>query len=210
MSSQAPRGANPARGFVLGWMAVVETSDTAPLETELRRLEAAVLPGRSPRAVAGPPVSELVERALSLIVTRLPISADAVQSTLAARHLIDGRVDLARLARAAGRLGRRSPFLVVDLGGTRLLLRGRDRGLARLTLAIAGQLAEPSGLIHVADLLERLREQRDEAARPHFVRRLLRALPGFEALDESENCFRQLLSPRRRRTPKPGSASGKR
>ena len=94
-----------------------------------------------------------------------------------------------RLARAASRLSLESPFVVIGLGGGKLVLRRRDVPLATSAYSIAVRTTLNWGVATIAGVTSQLATVAGAGASPGFVARVLATARGFEWLDQDNGWF---------------------
>src|SRR4029077_19419515 len=85
------------------------------------------------------PSERAFDRLLAAIVHRLPISEAQAKAELVREGLVGEHVDLGGLARTAVQLGRNAPFHIIDVGGSRMMLRLSDVTAARAAYRIAAR-----------------------------------------------------------------------
>ena len=149
------------------------------------------LPETAPvSGVAGDVPSErALDRVLSAIARRLPISEAQASAELVADGLVGEHVDLGSLARTAVQLGRNAPFHIIDVGGSRMLLRLSDVTAARATYRIAARAVQGWGTAPIRAVVAQLRAVVQSSVATSFVERVLLGVSSFRWLDRKEGWF---------------------
>jgi hypothetical protein len=150
-------------------------------------LEAAV-----PEALAGSgnfASERALDAALSLITQRLPISEGQANAELVRGGLVDGPVDLGLLSRTAVRLGRNAPFHIIEMGGTRMVVRLADVTTARASYRIAIRAVQGWGTATIRAVASQLRLVVHAVVAAPFVEQLLVGTTGFRWLDRQQGWF---------------------
>jgi hypothetical protein len=130
-----------------------------------------------------------LDAALSLIGHRLPISETQATTELVREGLVDGPVDLATLARTAVRLGRHAPFHIIEMGGTRMVVRLADVSAARASYRIAIRAVQGWGTATIRAVASQLRVAAHAVVSAPFIEQLLAGTRGFRWLDRQHGWF---------------------
>ena len=133
--------------------------------------------------------ADYLAKTIELIVPELPLSDQAIRDRLQAAGIGAASVDLVRLTKAASRLSLESPFVVIALGGGKLVLRRRDVPLATSAFSIAVRTTLNWGVATIAGVTSQLTTVAGEVPGPSFVARVLAAARGFEWLDQQDGWF---------------------
>jgi hypothetical protein len=132
---------------------------------------------------------QALDAALSLIAQRLPISEAQAIADLMREGLVDGPVDLAVLSRTAVRLGRNAPFHIIDVGGTRMVVRLADVSAARASYRIAIRAVQGWGTATIRAVASQLRVAMQAVVSAPFIEQLLAGTAGFRWLDREHGWF---------------------
>jgi hypothetical protein len=127
--------------------------------------------------------------ALRLINRRLPLSEDQACAELASEGLIRSPIDLGQLSKIAVRLGRSAPFRIIDVGGSRMLVRLADVTAARATYRIALRAVQGWGTSTTRAVASRLRLVAHAVVAASFVEQLLVGIDVFRWLDRDDGWF---------------------
>jgi hypothetical protein len=130
-----------------------------------------------------------LDAALTLITQRLPISETQAKAELLRERLIDGSVDLASLAHTAVRLGRHAPFHIIEMGGTRMVVRLADVTAARASYRIAIRAVQGWGTATIRAVASQLRVAVHAVVSAPFIEQLLAGTSGFRWLDRQHGWF---------------------
>ena len=130
-----------------------------------------------------------LDTALTLIGQRLPISETQAKADLVHEGLIDGSVDLASLAHTAVRLGRHAPFHIIEMGGTRMVVRLADVTAARASYRIAIRAVQGWGTATIRAVASQLRVAVHAVVAAPFIEQLLAGTNGFRWLDRQQGWF---------------------
>jgi hypothetical protein len=151
----------------------------------------AVLPVASePRATSTRPDSDsMLHRAISLVTRRLPISQSQANDQLAKEGKLKRPIDLADLAHAFARAGRRPGFRLVDIAGERIAVRPAQLTAAGAAYAIASRAVYNWGATTVRGVAQQVCVMLSLVVGVVFVERLLSAVSSFEWLDPDGGWF---------------------
>jgi hypothetical protein len=135
------------------------------------------------------PSERAFDQALTLITHSLPISEEQAKVELVRAGVVARPVDLGQLARTAVDLGRNAPFHIIDVGGTRMIVRLSDVSTARASYRIAVRAVQGWGTAPIRAVVARLRVVVQAVVEASFVERLLVGIAGFRWLDREDGWF---------------------
>jgi hypothetical protein len=130
-----------------------------------------------------------LDRALRLIAGQLPVAEEQAQAALVREGLVEGPCDLAALARTAVQMGRRAPFRIAEVGGSRMLVGLADVTAALATYRIAVRAVQGFGTATIRLVADRLALVLHAVVATGFVERLLVGLSRFRWLDRRDGWF---------------------
>jgi hypothetical protein len=142
-----------------------------------------------PAAVGALPAERRLDAALAFVARQLPLSEEHAQQELLAQGLIDRDVDLAHLAHTAVRLGRNAPFHIIDVGGTRVIVRLADVTAARASYRIALRTVQGWGTATIRAVASQVRAAVHAVVDASFVERMLVGISAFRWLDRRDGWF---------------------
>lgn len=149
--------------------------------------------GRTVRArdlVSDRRLDAMLERLESRLPVALAKARSEIESVDEARDdLLGPRLGLEEMARLAVRSGRRPPFRVVSLDGTRVVVPPSQVTMSRQAYRLAALAARSWGATTIRAVAAHLEDADGVAADPRFVERLLASLPGFRWIDRRVGWF---------------------
>jgi hypothetical protein len=161
-------------------LAAIESSGAAALEP----IEPAI------PAADGEMMSErALDASLALVGRHLPISEERAQQELIRAGLSSGPVDLGELAHVAVRLGRNAPFHIIDVGGTRMIVRLADVTAARASYRIALRTVQGWGTATIRAVASQVRAAVHAVVEASFVEQMLIGISAFRWLDRRDGWF---------------------
>ncbi|HEX3313114.1 MAG TPA: hypothetical protein VHS32_43315, partial [Streptosporangiaceae bacterium] len=119
----------------------------------------------------------------------LPISEAEAHAAVGREVGGDAAPDLGRLVRAAVHLGNDVPFRVIDLGGTRMLVRPSELTLAQTTYRLAARAVQGWGAVTVGAVTSQLQTACEAEVSAAFVERLMTGIATFRWLDREAGWF---------------------
>jgi hypothetical protein len=149
-------------------------------------------PGRAASATAatGAIASERsLDDVLLAVAHRLPISELQANEDLIREGRVSEPADLSELVRTAVKLGRDAPFRVIEVGGSRMLVRLSDVTMARAAYRIAVRAVQGWGTVTMRAVTAQLRAAVQTIVSLAFVEKLLVGVSTFRWLDRQEGWF---------------------
>jgi len=141
-------------------------------------------------AVAGEMLSErALDASLALVARHLPLSEEQAQRTLIRAGVSTVPVDIGELSHAAVRLGRNAPFHIIDVAGTRMIVRLADVTAARASYRIALRTVQGWGTATVRAVASQVRAAVHAVVEASFVEQMLIGLTAFRWLDRRDGWF---------------------
>ena len=137
----------------------------------------------------GPWSARALDQAIALLAPQLPISERQASAELIRKGLATGPVDVREIARAAVALGRRAPFQVIELGGSRVIVKLSDLTAARTTYRIAVRAIQGWGAATIRAVAAQLRVVIQAVVTTSFVERVLQGVGSFRWLDRKDGWF---------------------
>lgn len=135
------------------------------------------------------PFAPLVDRALALVVERLPATADDVEKGLQSSGITETPFRLEGLMNVADLLGREPPFAVTSLDGIRLAVPSSELGLPEFVRSIARRSIQHWGAATIEDVAAQVCRARKGGAASGFVSSVLQTLAGFRWIDQTTGWF---------------------
>jgi hypothetical protein len=129
------------------------------------------------------------DEALRLVSRRLPASEAQARAELVRQGLIPEGTDLRQLAKLAVRLGRSAPFRIIEVGGSRILVRLADVSAARASYRIAIRAVQGWGTATIRAVASQLHVAVHAVVAAPFVEQLLAGTSGFRWLDRQQGWF---------------------
>ena len=127
-------------------------------------------------AVAGEMLSErALDAALALVAKHLPLSEEQAQQTLIGAGVSTVPIDIGELSHIAVRLGRNAPFHIIDVAGTRMIVRLADVTAARASYRIALRTVQGWGTATVRAVASQVRAAVHAVVEASFVEQMLMA-----------------------------------
>ena len=168
-------------------------------------------PTSGPSPAGDFPTERALDQALTLITRSLPISEAQAKVELVRAGLVARPIDLGQLARLAVELGRNAPFHIIDVGGSRMIVRLSDVTAARASYRIAVRAVQGWGTAPIRAVVARLRVVVQTVVEASFVERLLVGIAGFRWLDRQDGWFwfTQGRNPLSRPPAPPGGGGGR-
>jgi len=130
-----------------------------------------------------------LDEAIALLARQLPLSEQQASTELSRNGLAAGPVNAREIARAAVELGRRAPFQVIDLGGSRVIVKLADLTAARTTYRIAVRAVQGWGTATIRAVVAQLQVAVQAVVTTSFVERVLLGISSFRWLDRKEGWF---------------------
>ena len=140
----------------------------------------------TPGAIAS---EERLDDVLLAVAHRLPISEQQANADLIREGRVTEPADLSELVRTAVKLGRDAPFRVIEVGGSRMLVRLSDVTMARATYRIAVRAVQGWGTVTMRAVAAQLRAAVQTIVSLAFVEKLLVGVSTFRWLDRQEGWF---------------------
>lgn len=173
------------------------SGDTPAFDVVLRRIEGVQRRYRRDSLRPAPPAlapdlfadAAYLAKVIALIVPELPLSEEAVRARLEAARIASAKVELARLVKAASRIGLEPPFAILTQGGAKIAIRRRDISQATGAYAIAARTTYNWGVMTVAAVASQLAAVTASEVDPRFVAKVLSAVQGFEWLEQETGWF---------------------
>jgi hypothetical protein len=155
-----------------------------------------IVTAASERLSTGRPVSPTLDRAIALVVDRMPAAAREVEAELQFQRLTSGLFRLEGIIQAAELLGRRLPFSITEVTGERLV-HARDIPSVDTIVHIARRLISLWGMATISNVVADVRKV-EPACDRNLVVSTLACLGGFHWLEQSGEWFWLSDSPNNR------------
>jgi hypothetical protein len=147
-------------------------------------------PSEPTPAAAGDLISErALDASLALVAKHLPLSEAQAQRELVRAGLSAGPLDVGELAHVAVRLGRNAPFHLIDVGGTRMIVRLADVTAARASYRIALRTVQGWGTATIRAVASQVRAVVHAVVEASFVEQMLIGIAAFRWLDRRDGWF---------------------
>jgi hypothetical protein len=156
---------------------------------EARGLVAPPPPAGTAAATAAIASEQNLDDVLLAVAHRLPISELQANEDLIREGRVSEPADLSELVRTAVKLGRDAPFRVIEVGGSRMLVRLSDVTMARATYRIAVRAVQGWGTVTMRAVTAQLRAAVQTIVSLAFVEKLLVGVSTFRWLDRQEGWF---------------------
>jgi hypothetical protein len=140
-------------------------------------------------ATSGSAADRVLHESLLIIARQVPVAEHRLNLD-DLQHGPHGRpIDVAQLLRTAARLGHELSFRVIELGGTRVVIRLSDLTSARAAYRIAVRTVRAIGVATVEGVARQVQAITRSHVDRAFVEGLLRDLPAFRWLDDEGGWF---------------------
>ncbi|MHC4177772.1 MAG: sigma factor-like helix-turn-helix DNA-binding protein [Planctomycetota bacterium] len=132
----------------------------------------------------------VLDRALALLVKRLPRALDDLQAEFDAAGLSARRIPVESVRQAGEFLSRSREFVIVDVAQSRLAVHPKQAETLRTILETTRHIVGNYGVARITDLMAELTARTSQKIDPAFVRETLRTQRGCRWLDKSRSWFR--------------------
>ncbi len=132
----------------------------------------------------------VLDRALALLVKRLPLALDELQAELDASGISACRLPVESIRQAAEFLSRRPELAVIDVAQRRVAVDPKQADNLRMIVETARHVVGNYGASKMADLTVELAARTSQKINPALVREILQTRSGFRWLDNSRSWFR--------------------
>jgi len=137
----------------------------------------------------------VLDRTLEFLGTQYPKGLKRVQAELDAGGLCGCPLPVESIGQAAGFLGRKVEFTIIEVGATRLMVHSRHVKFPRLIVQVAKHVLTSHGAARIPDVTSQLAKRFSKKVNPVLVRETLQARDDFCWLDEQCNWFRLSVLP---------------
>lgn len=132
----------------------------------------------------------VLDRALALLVKRLPLALDDLQAEFDDAGISACRLPVESVQQAAEFLSRRPEFAVIDVAHNRLAVHPKQAKTLRMIVETARQVVGNYGAAKMTDLMATLATRTSEKITPNLVRETLQTQSDLRWLDKSRSWYR--------------------
>jgi len=128
-------------------------------------------------------------RAIVAIARKVPASEEQIRRELACEGFDVAGTDLSDMLRTAVALGWDAPFRLVDIAGSRVVMRPGDVTAAKAAYRIAVRVVHSTGMATFPAVVAQLQARMEIAVDEGFVRQVLMAMSSFCWLSQADGWF---------------------